>query len=96
MLVDPDGMLTGALVPQRLEPVASASALNTQVYYTRSTTIELDANAHHMPWHFRPLQNHVSVHPGELVTIEYEVVNNKNEAVTGQAVPSYGPQRAGQ
>ena len=85
-----------ALGLNSLEPVASASASNTQIDYTRTITIELDANAHHMPWHFRPLQNHVSVHPGELTTIEYEVVNTKSEAVTGQAVPSYGPQRAGQ
>ena len=86
-----------ALGLNSLEPVASASSTsNTQVDYTRTITIELDANAHHMPWHFRPLQNHISVHPGELTTIEYEVVNNKSEAVTGQAVPSYGPQRAGQ
>lgn len=85
-----------ALGLNSLEPVASKSTENTQVDYTRTISIELDANAHHMPWHFRPLQNHVTVHPGELTTIEYEVTNTKAEAVTGQAVPSYGPQRAGQ
>lgn len=85
-----------ALGLNSLEPMASASAANTQVDYSRNIMIEFDANAHNMPWHFRPLQNHVSVHPGELTTVEFEVVNTKAEAVTGQAVPSYGPQRAGQ
>jgi len=35
-----------------------ASAQNTQVDKSRSVTIELDANAHHMAWRFRPLVNH--------------------------------------
>jgi hypothetical protein len=38
----------------------------------------------------------LSVHPGELATVEYEVVNVRGAPVTGQAVPSYGPQRAGE
>jgi len=36
------------------------------------------------------------VHPGELKTVEYEVVNASSVSVTGQAVPSYGPQLAGE
>ena len=43
-----------------------------------------------------PLVRHLQVHPGELATIEYEVVNVREHAVTGQAVPSYGPSRAGE
>jgi cytochrome c oxidase assembly protein subunit 11 len=70
-------------------------AVNTQVDRSRTVTIELDSNAHNMAWRFRPLVNHVEVHPGELTTVEYEVVNVRNVAVTGQAVPSYGPQIAG-
>ena len=85
-----------ALGINSLVPVATTTAENTQVDFSRTVTIELDANAHHLPWRFRPLQNHVAVHPGELTTIEYEVVNTRNTAVTGQAVPSYGPQLAGQ
>jgi cytochrome c oxidase assembly protein subunit 11 len=38
----------------------------------------------------------LTVHPGELATVEYEIVNVREAAVTGQAVPSYGPQRAGE
>lgn len=69
---------------------------NTQVDATRTITIQFDANIHDLPWRFRPLQTQVKVHPGELVTVAYEVSNARNEPVTGQAVPSYGPQLAGQ
>ena len=34
------------------------------------------------------------MHPGEVTTVEYEVVNSSSVPVTGQAVPSYGPQMA--
>jgi cytochrome c oxidase assembly protein subunit 11 len=69
--------------------------LNTQVDVSRTVTIELDSNAHNMPWQFRPLVKHMQVHPGALNTVEYEVVNVRGAPVTGQAVPSYGPQLAG-
>ena len=69
---------------------------NSQVDMNRTVTIELDSNAHGLPWRFKPLVNHIQVHPGELATVEYEVVNEHATAVTGQAVPSYGPQLAGE
>ena len=72
-----------------------SDAVNTQIDRSRTVTIELDSNAHNMAWRFKPLVNHVSVHPGELMTVEYEVVNVRSVPVTGQAVPSYGPQIAG-
>jgi cytochrome c oxidase assembly protein subunit 11 len=68
--------------------------VNTQVDTARVITVEFDANAHGLPWRFKPLVNHIQVHPGELATVEYEVVNERSVAVTGQAVPSYGPQHA--
>lgn len=71
------------------------AAANTQVDPSRSVAIQFDANLHDLPWQFRPLQRSVSVHPGEMVQVEYEVSNTRSEPVTGQAVPSYGPQRAG-
>jgi cytochrome c oxidase assembly protein subunit 11 len=73
-----------------------AEVTNTQVDRSRTVTIELDSNAHDLPWRFRPLVGHVTVHPGELTTVEYEIVNVRQAPVTGQAVPSYGPQRAGE
>lgn len=75
---------------------SNTAVVNTQVDYARTITIEFDANAHNLPWQFRTLQNHITVHPGELTTVEFEVVNTKSVPITGQAVPSYGPQRAGQ
>lgn len=89
--------MCAALGINSLVPVSTkAETRNTQVDYSRTISIELDANAHNLPWRFKPLVNHVNVHPGELVTIEYEIVNVRNHPVTGQAVPSYGPQLAGQ
>jgi cytochrome c oxidase assembly protein subunit 11 len=69
---------------------------NSQIDFSRSVVIELDSNAHNMPWRFKPMVNHVTVHPGELTTVEYEIVNVRGAPVTGQAVPSFGPQFAGE
>mgnify|MGYP002621221331 FL=1 len=69
--------------------------LNTQVDYSRKVTIELDSNTPDLPWDFKPKQRYVEVHPGELATIIYEVRNTQDRPVTGQAVPSFGPQLAG-
>ena len=69
---------------------------NTQVDFSRQVVIEFDSNAHDLPWRFTPLVRHITVHPGELATVEYEVVNVRGAPVTGQAVPSYGPQHAGE
>lgn len=68
---------------------------NTQVDTSRWVTLEFDANTNTaLPWQFKPLQNSLEVHPGQLVQVEYEVVNNSDHAIVGQAVPSYGPARA--
>ena len=74
----------------------AAAPRNSQVDLARKVTIEFDANAHGLAFRFRPLVNHVDVHPGELATVEYEVRNDQPVAVTAQAVPSYGPQNAGE
>jgi cytochrome c oxidase assembly protein subunit 11 len=76
---------------ERDEPVS-----NTQVDLKRTVTIEFDANAHGMPWRFQPAVRHMEVHPGQLVQVDYEVANVRNAPMTGQAVASYGPMRAGQ
>jgi cytochrome c oxidase assembly protein subunit 11 len=74
----------------------AALPANTQVDLTRTVTIELDANAHNIPWRFRPKVRHVEVHPGQLVQVDYEIANVRSAPVTGQAVPSFGPRLAGQ
>ena len=67
---------------------------NTQVDTARSVRLELDANVNKLPWKFRPLTPIVTVHPGELAEVVYEVENTSEHPLTGQAVPSYGPQLA--
>ncbi|HEU4852787.1 MAG TPA: cytochrome c oxidase assembly protein [Telluria sp.] len=66
---------------------------NTQVDKTRTITIELDGNSQG-PWRFRPTQRSIQVHPGELATVMYEVVNTLPRKVSAQAIPSYAPQAA--
>src|SRR5512139_171097 len=69
---------------------------NTQVDSSRWVTLEFDANTNAaMPWQFKPMQRSLRVHPGQLVQVEYEVINTSDQAIVGQAVPSYGPARAG-
>ena len=69
---------------------------NTQVDTTRTVRIEFDSNVRNLPWRFRPLQPVVDVHPGALIQATFEVVNTTDRPVTGQAIPSYGPQYAAQ
>ena len=70
-------------------------AKNTQIDTSRWVTVEFDANTNEgMPWQFKPVQRLLKVHPGQLVQVEYEVINTSDQAMVGQAVPSYGPARA--
>jgi cytochrome c oxidase assembly protein subunit 11 len=69
---------------------------NTQVDTTRSVRIEFDTNIHDMPWKFRAVGPIIDVHPGAVTQVMFEVVNTTNRAVTGQAIPSYGPLNAAQ
>jgi cytochrome c oxidase assembly protein subunit 11 len=66
---------------------------NTQVDKTRTITVELDGNAQG-PWRFRPTTRSIDVHPGELATVMYEVVNTQARTIKAQAIPSYAPQSA--
>jgi cytochrome c oxidase assembly protein subunit 11 len=63
---------------------------NTQVDFTRTVTIEFDANARG-PWDFKPAQRSVQVHPGQLTTVMYEFRNMQNRTMAAQAIPSYAP-----
>ena len=69
--------------------------LNTQVDTSRLVTVELDANTRGLPWSFSPQTRSVTVHPGELVQVVYEVRNQSDNPMVGQAIPSYGPKVAG-
>lgn len=77
-------------------PEAGDAVTNTQVDATRDVTIQFDTNVRNdMPWSFRPVEKSVRIHPGEFVQVTFEVSNRSDHAVTGQAIPSYGPQVAG-
>jgi cytochrome c oxidase assembly protein subunit 11 len=79
-----------------LRDIAQPDAVtNTQVDATRDVRIELDSNVRKLPWQFRPLTPVIGVHPGEVRQVMFEIVNTTNRPLTGQAVPSYGPQEAG-
>ncbi|MGB5080150.1 MAG: cytochrome c oxidase assembly protein [Burkholderiales bacterium] len=67
---------------------------NTQIDASREISVEFDSNTQRLPWTFKPLQRSISVHPGEVTQVLYEVRNTLDRPVTGQAVPSYGPQQA--
>jgi cytochrome c oxidase assembly protein subunit 11 len=69
---------------------------NTQIDTGRWLTVEFDANVRsNLPWTFTPVEKQVRFHPGELVQVTFEIRNDSQRAVTGQAIPSYGPQLAG-
>lgn len=65
-------------------------ARNTQVDTSRRIVVEFDANRQG-PWRFKPHVNHVEVHPGELVHVDYDLVNLEAHPMAGQAIPSYAP-----
>ena len=67
--------------------------VNSQVDMSRTITVDLDGNAQG-PWRFRPTTRSVTVHPGEMTTVVYEVVNTQARTVQAQALPSYAPQSA--
>jgi cytochrome c oxidase assembly protein subunit 11 len=76
---------------------ADDSPLNSQIDRSRVVTMEFDANLRtDLPWQFKPSQSSVKVHPGEVVHLSYEVRNQSKDAMTGQAIASYGPQWAGE
>ena len=71
----------------------AAAPSNSQIDTTRTITVEFDANSRG-PWHFKPMQNSVQVHPGELTTVMYEFQNVQNRTMSAQAIPSYAPREA--
>ena len=66
---------------------------NSQVDVSRTITVEFDANSRG-PWHFKPLQNSVQVHPGQMTTVMYEFQNVQDRTMSAQAIPSYAPNEA--
>ncbi|MBX3617219.1 MAG: cytochrome c oxidase assembly protein [Nitrosomonas sp.] len=57
----------------------------------RWLAVEFDANARGLPWSFKSLQTNARIHPGEPITVMYEITNNSDREIAGQAIPSYSP-----
>ena len=68
-------------------------ARNTQVDMTRTVSVEFDANARGLLG-FRPEQTSLDVHPGEVMTVMYDISNNEGRTIDAQAIPSYAPKQA--
>ena len=82
--------VTGINLLTNRDPAVEKRAANTQVDTSRRVVVEFDANRKG-PWRFKPHLNHVEVHPGELVHVEYDLVNLETRPMAGQAIPSYAP-----
>ncbi|MEJ6007896.1 cytochrome c oxidase assembly protein [Paucibacter sp. AS339] len=78
---------------ERQHAVRAEDVKNSQIDYSRSITVEFDANSRG-PWEFAPAVNHLTVHPGELTTVMYEFRNVQNRVMSAQAIPSYAPKQA--
>lgn len=82
-----------ALAEQQISGASPKLPANTQVDSTRTIMVEFDANARG-PWRFKPAQNTLRVHPGELTTVMYEFQNTQDRTMSAQAIPSYAPAQA--
>ena len=67
---------------------------NTQVDASRTVTVELVANSAGLAWRFDAIDREVKLHPGELTTVRYRVVNTLGRPVTAHAVMNTAPAEA--
>jgi cytochrome c oxidase assembly protein subunit 11 len=67
---------------------------NTQVDFGRDVTVELLASSAGLPWRFEALESSVKLHPGEVTTVRYRVVNTLGRPVTAHAVMNTAPAAA--
>jgi cytochrome c oxidase assembly protein subunit 11 len=69
----------------------AVGSANTQIDASRDVTVELLASSAGLPWRFEAIDRAVTLHPGELRTVRYRVVNTLGRAVTAHAVMSTAP-----
>jgi len=74
----------------------SASTIaKAKVDSSRLVTVQFISNTMSgLGWDFKPKLNSVTLHPGQIETIVFDVKNITNQEVTGQAVPSVTPGKA--
>jgi len=68
--------------------------VNTQVDASRTVTVEMVANSAGLAWRFDAVDREVKLHPGELTTVRYRVVNTLGRPVTAHAVMNTAPAQA--
>ena len=71
-----------------------APGANTQVDMSREVNVELLASSAGLPWKFEALDRSVRLHPGELATVRYRVVNTLDRPVKAHAVMNTAPATA--
>jgi cytochrome c oxidase assembly protein subunit 11 len=72
----------------------TVGAVNTQVDVSREVTVELLASSAGLAWQFEALERQVKLHPGEVVSVKYRVVNTLGRPVTAHAVMNTAPMEA--
>ena len=77
-----------------LTQTRAVGAVNTQVDTSRDVTVELLASSANLPWTFEALDRSVKLHPGELATVRYRVVNTLGRPITAHAVMTTAPAAA--
>jgi cytochrome c oxidase assembly protein subunit 11 len=65
--------------------------VNTQIDASRSVAVEMLASSAGLAWRFEALDRQVKLHPGELATVRYRVVNTLGRPVTAHAVMTTAP-----
>ena len=77
-----------------LTQTRAVAPLNTQIDLGREVTVELLASSAGLPWRFEALDRSVRLHPGELATVRYRVVNTLDRPITARAVMNTAPANA--
>ena len=72
----------------------TVSAANTQVDTSRDVTVELLASSSGLPWRFEAVERTVRMHPGELKSVRYRVVNTLDRPIVARAVMNTAPANA--
>lgn len=73
----------------------TAAPASTRIDAAREITIEFLANIDaSIPWSFAPEMAQISVHPGEVKVVHFDVENLTGTAMIGRAVPSVSPGEA--
>jgi cytochrome c oxidase assembly protein subunit 11 len=72
----------------------TVAPINTQVDASREVTVELLASSAGLDWKFEALDRQVKVHPGEVASVRYRVVNTLGRTVTAHAVMNTAPMLA--